>query len=171
MKPVASDPLGAEILTQLQSLDPHEQYFAVISICDLERRELLPAVLPLLQSRITDLRYLAVQTIGDMGQQDSAFFGPFLTPLLESDDPEMRQYAAEALGELDYQEAIPAIERMVRKETDDESLHFTMRALRMLRREALEEEEEGEDSEPIVRMMTVDLGASEPELRIPPVVH
>ena len=152
MKRVANDPLGSEILGQLQSLDPYDQYFAVLTICDLKRAELLPAVVPLIQSRYADLRYLVVQTIGDLGGADSKFYGPFLVPLLESKDPELRQYAAEALGALDYQEAIPAIERMVRRESDVDTQLFSNRALRMLKGEALPE-----DRIPVFRMHAVEL--------------
>jgi len=140
MKPVASDPLDAEILAQLQSSDPYDQYFAMMSIWDMDRPGLLPAVLPLLQSSYTDLRYLAVQIIGNVGFSSRDVYGPFLMPLLESKDAELRQYAAESLGELDYQEAIPAIERMLRRETDDESMLFAGRALRFLRGEARDED-------------------------------
>jgi HEAT repeat protein len=152
MNTVAPDPVGTEILSKLQSPDPYEQYFAVLSICDLERSELLPALVPLLESRFKDLRYVAVQAIGDYGSTDSKFYGPVLVPLLDSPDPEMRQYAAEALGSIDYQEAIPAIEKMIGEEADEETLRFTQRALRFLQRQATEE-----DQFPVFRAMSVNL--------------
>lgn len=163
MKPIATDFAGAEILAQLESFDPRDQYHAVLSICDLGRTDLLPAVAPLTQSPLKDLRYLAVQAIGDLGRSNAAYFGPVLLPFLESPDPEMRQYAAEALGSMDYQPAIPAIERMLRRETDDESIRFTQRALRMLRRQTIEE-----DSVPVFRMMAVDLSGAADHLAIMP---
>ncbi|MBS1833938.1 MAG: HEAT repeat domain-containing protein [Acidobacteria bacterium] len=163
MKPIATDFAGTEILAQLQSFDPRDQYHAVLSICDLGRTDLLPAVAPLIGSPLKDLRYLAVQAIGDLGRPNAAYFGPFLVPLLEANDPEMRQYAAEALGSMDYQAAIPAIERMLRQETDEESIHFTQRALRILRRQTI-----AEDSIPVFRMMAVDLSGAADQLAIMP---
>lgn len=169
--PVHQDPVASEVLNQLQSLDPYDQYFALLSISDLGRPDLLPAVLPLLQSRHSNLRYVAIQTIGDLGGEDAAHYGPFLVPLLESDDAELREHAAEALGKLDYQQAIPAIERMLRRETDAETLRFTLRALRILRREA-----NRRDEEPVVRMMTVEFPEADshtafPGIRLKPFVH
>ena len=158
MNTVAPDPVGSEILSKLKSSDPYEQYFAVLSICDLKRSELLPALVPLLESRFKDLRYVVVQAIGDYGGADSKFYGPVLIPLLTSPDPEMRQYAAEALGSIDYQEAIPAIEKMIREEADEETLRFTQRALRFLQRQTTVE-----DQFPVVRAMSVNLLEYEPE--------
>lgn len=155
------DPITTEILEQLRSFDPYEQYFALLSLSDLARPELLPAVLPLLNSRHPDLRFVAIQTIGELGKGHADQYGPFLVPMLESDDAELREHAAEALGELDYQESIPAIERMLLKETDEETRHFTLRALRILRREATDE-----DLEPICRMMTIDFREDQPESEI-----
>lgn len=152
MRPVAPDPVGSEILFQLQSRDPYDQYFAVMSICDLERTELLPAVVPLLESRYADLRYLAIQTIGDHGRSNRNYYGPLLLPFLTSGDAEMRQYAAEALAALDYQDAIPAIERMLEAEIDEDARQFTERALRFLKRENTPE-----DDMPLFRMMSVNL--------------
>ena len=166
MNPVATDPAGAEILAQLHSFDPCDQYFAVLSIHDLERTDLLPAVVPLVQSPLKDLRYLAVQAIGDLGRSNRHYFGPVLLPLLENADAEMRQYAAEALGSIDYQEAIPAIERMLRRETDDESIRFTERALRFLKRESLDE-----DSVPTFRLTAVDLSGYSDRLSITPALQ
>ncbi|BDC49975.1 hypothetical protein F183_A22910 [Bryobacterales bacterium F-183] len=163
MKPIATDFAGAEILAQLESFDPRDQYHAVLSICDLARTDLLTAVAPLITSPLKDLRYLAVQAIGDLGRSNADYFGPILVPLLESQDAEMRQYAAEALGSMDYQQAIPAIERMLRMETDDESIRFTQRALRMLRRQTI-----AEDSIPVFRMMAVDLSGAANHLAIMP---
>lgn len=165
MRPVAPDPVGAEILAQLKSPDPYDQYFAVMSICDLERTELLPAVVPLLQSRLPDLRYVAAQTIGDYGKGDGSYYGPVLVPFLESEDAEMRQYAAEALASLDFQESIPAIERMLDAEVDEETREFTERALRFLKRQTVPD-----DEAPLIRMMSVDLGSSQ-ELAISPTIQ
>lgn len=171
MKPAGSelDPITAEILEQLRSFDPYEQYFALLSLSDLGRPDLLPAVLPLLNSAHQDLRHVAIQMIGELGKDKASEYGPFLVPMLESDDAELREHAAEALGELDFQESIPAIERMLLKETDAETRHFTLRALRILRREATEE-----DLEPMCRMMTVDFRDSretESDDLFKPVIH
>lgn len=152
MRPVAPDPVGSEILSQLQSKDPYDQYFAVMSICDLERTELLPAVVPLLESHCIDLRYVAIQTIGDHGRSNRGYYGPLLVPFLYNQDAEMRQYAAEALAAIDYQDSIPAIERMLEAEIDEETRQFTERALRFLKRENTPE-----DAEPVFRLMSVDL--------------
>ncbi len=171
MKPAGSeqDPIAAEILEQLRSFDPYDQYFALLSLSDLGRPDLLPAVLPLLNSRHQDLCHVAIQVIGELGRSQADQFGPFLVPMLESDDAELRAHAAEALGELDDQESIPAIERMLLKETDEETRRFTLRALRILRGEASEE-----DREPIFRMMTVDFSDAGPEsdeVDFKPVIH
>lgn len=178
MKPVAPaappasldlDPMTAEVLEQLRSFDPYEQYFALLSLSDLGRPDLLPAALPLLNSQHPDLRYVAIQTIGELGKGHAEQYGPFLVPMLESEDAELREHAAEALGELDYQESIPAIERMLLKETDEETRRFTLRALRILRREATEE-----DLEPIYRMMMVDFREElqpESEIDFKPVIQ
>jgi HEAT repeat protein len=158
MRPVAPDPVGTEILAQLQSRDLYDQYFAVMSICDLERTELLPAVVPLLESRCIDLRYIAIQTIGDHGKSNQSYYGPLLLPFLASSDAEMRQYAAEALAAIDYQDSIPEIERMLEAEIDEETRQFTERALRFLRRENTPE-----DDQPAFRLLAVDLTRSDAE--------
>jgi HEAT repeat protein len=166
MRPVAPDPVGSEILAQLQSRDPYDQYFAVMSICDLERLELLPAIVPLLDSQCADLRYVAIQTIGDHGKPNRGYYGPLLVPFLESRDTETRQYAAEALAAIDFQEAIPVIEKMLDAEIDEETRQFTERALRFLKRENTPE-----DDVPVFRLMTVDLSSSLQAQSVSTTVH
>jgi HEAT repeat protein len=167
MRPVAPDPVGSEILSQLRSKDPYDQYFAVMSICDLERTELLPAVVPLLESHCTDLRYVAIQTIGDHGKSNRCYYGPLLLPFLVSPDAETRQYAAEALAAIDYQDSIPDIERMLEDEIDDETRQFTERALRFLKRENTPE-----DDLPVFRLTSVDLSRrAVPESAFAATVH
>lgn len=167
MRPVAPDAVGSEILSQLRSRDPYDQYFAVMSICDLERTELLPAVVPLLQSQCTDLRYVAIQTIGDHGKSNQSYYGPLLLPFLANSDAEMRLYAAEALAAIDYQDSIPEIERMLEAEVDEEAREFTERALRYLKRENTPE-----DDLPVFRLMSVDLSRSgAADAPVPATVH
>ena len=166
MRPVAPDPVGSEILSQLKSRDPYDQYFAVMSICDLERIELLPAVVPLLESHCADLRYVAIQTIGDRGKSNQGYYGPLLMPFLENGDAEMRQYAAEALAAIDFQDSIPAIEKMLDAEIDEETRQFTERALRFLRRQNTPE-----DDLPVFRLMSVDLNSGPLDFEAAATVH
>jgi HEAT repeat protein len=94
---------------------------------------LLPAVAPLLDSPIADLRHFAMRTIGAFGRAGAPRYGPELTPFLESDDPETRHQAAEALAAIDFQESIPAIERMIEAEVDEETRRFAEGALQFLK--------------------------------------
>ncbi len=165
MRPVAPDAIGSEILSQLKSRDPYDQCFAVMSICDLERLELLPAVVPLLESQCADLRYVAIQTIGDHGKSNRGYYGPILVPFLTNGDAEMRQYAAEALAAIDFQDSIPAIEKMLDAEADEETRQFTERALRFLKRQNTPE-----DDMPVFRLVSVGLSLGMEE-RIPATVH
>jgi HEAT repeat protein len=134
----------AQIIKGLASRDPYDQYFAMLSIEEEGRTDLLPRVLPLCQSLFADIRTMAFLTIGNLGSRESQFYAKALLPLLNDVDAAMRYEAAEALGSLGSICALADLRRAALEDPDRRVRVQAAKSARLIKGELLPEDEQRE---------------------------
>lgn len=93
--------------------DTNSQISALQSLRDLQARQAVPVILPLLIAEDEFVRGAAADALGELGDGDLEHAGPALVRLLHDPEEHVRNTAAESLARLRYGPARPELERML----------------------------------------------------------
>ncbi|KAF3888021.1 MULTISPECIES: HEAT repeat domain-containing protein [Nostocales] len=106
------------LLEDCLSGDPSRQTPAILKLQDLKAYEAVPILVELLSSYESNIRGLAVQTLGWLGDEEIQTVGPALMKMLADSEELVRSEAVDALATLDYKQAIEAIKSLLRSDSN-----------------------------------------------------
>lgn len=106
------------LLEDCRSGDPSRQTPAIMKLQDLEAYEAVPTLVELLTSPEWNIRGLAVEALGWLGDEEIETVGPALVKMLADSEELVRSDAVDALATLDYTPAIEPIKSLLRSDSD-----------------------------------------------------
>src|SRR6476660_8835721 len=106
------------LIAQSRSADPHEQVAAVLALAERGATAAAPAVMQLLTSPDTTVRFTAAGALGRLARDSSATAGAALLRLLGDAEVLVRSEAIDVLGLLRYTPALDAVRTAVRTDPD-----------------------------------------------------
>jgi HEAT repeat protein len=107
-----------ELIEQCSSDDSERQAYALQELVDMRSVTAIPAILQLLQSPDSTIRFSAAEALGDLGDSDIKTVGPALMEVLTDSDGIVRSGAVDALGTLDYKAAGEPIAALLLNDAD-----------------------------------------------------
>lgn len=130
------DKVTLEILNGLASDDPYDQYFAIMSIDDLERPDLVPHLVPLLESPYADIRVMAIATIGENAKRAKPgvdHWASLIEPMLfHQSDVDVRYEAADVLGRLGLMRSVEVLCQAGAEDPDEEVRACAAKSARLI---------------------------------------
>jgi HEAT repeat protein len=110
------DLLVRELLEDCRSGDSSRQTLAIMKLQDFKVHKAVPILIELLTSPEENIRGLAVEALGWLGEEKKETVGPVLVRMLADSEERVRADALDALGRLQYK---PAIEEVLSALTKD----------------------------------------------------